>query len=460
MALVEPFRTALQELALPTLCVAACLSALMGPTPAAAQAEERSAGQRQPIVVSPVQEYAWGEQRLRPFLQEHPLSSDSRLQLRVSRVGQNLARVSDRPNLLYRFLVIEGADPQAYSFPGGTVCINEGLAHLYTDDDELAFSIGHELAHVVLRHHVSRLRLQESFGPGAQADQVRASVESLFDQDTEMEADRFGALYAVRAGFRYSATYEAMERLSRVSRAQEDVRHPEYRRRIEALKAFRRELELALQAFDRGVVSLEAGRPDEAISGLSLFVGEFPNSVAGRINLGAAYLARVRLQAGTPQGLSEVLPILPEPGITVRGSVNTIDLRHAIGQFEEALSVRPQDSLAEAGLGLAYTRLGEYDRARSHLSHALASDPDRPEILLCLGNIEYLSGDLATAIFFYEEALKTQSDWPEAMKNLALTYEQLEEVDLARQQWSRLTEHESIGREASRHLAGLEREKE
>jgi predicted Zn-dependent protease len=446
-------------LALPVLGIA-YVSGVASRTLAAAQIEQQPDSQRQPIVVSPVQEYAWGEQRLRPFLQEHPLSSDSRLQLRVSRIGQNLARVSDRSNLLFRFFAIEGTAPQAYSFPGGTVCVTEALVRLYASDDELAFSIGHELSHIVLRHHVSRLRLQESFEPGTRSEQIRASVESFFDQDTEMEADRFGALYSVRAGYRYSATYEAMDRLSRVSRFQEDARHPDYGRRIKALRAFRRELELALQAFERGIASLEAGRPDDAIAGLRLFVGEFPNSVAGRINLGAAYLARVRLKAGTPQGLSEVLPILPEPGINVRNFVNILDLRHALGQFEEALSVQPQDSLAEAGLGLVYTRLGEYDRARAHLSHALSSDPDRPEILLCLGNIEYLSGTYSTAIFFYEEALKTQSDWPEAVKNLALTYERLEELELARQQWSKLIEHKTIGREASRHLARLERQKE
>ena len=160
---------------------------------------------------------------------------------------------------------------------------------------------------------------------------------------------------------------------------------------------------------------------------LNLFVAEYPNSVSGRLNLGAAHLARVRKNSGTPQGLSEVMPILPDPGIVVRSAVDVLDLYHARENFEGALRVRPGEVLAQAGLGLVHTRLGEYDQARSRLDQARSAAPTRPELSLCRGNVEYLAEDYPRAASFYREALSLHPDWPEATKNLAMTYEKQDE---------------------------------
>jgi Zn-dependent protease with chaperone function len=222
-------------------------------------------GERAPIVVSPAQELAWGEEALRAFLLERPESPDRALVERVRRVGQRLASVTDRPTLLYSFLVVRSIDDkdlQAFSFPGGTVCLTESLARFYTSEDELAFALGHEIAHTVLRHHVSQARVQgalEAGAPGAKA--LLDAVRGAFALDTEMEADRFGALYAVRAGFSYTATYEAHERLGKALHGPGS--HPEILKRVEALRGFRDELELSLEAFEAGVAALageEAGR--------------------------------------------------------------------------------------------------------------------------------------------------------------------------------------------------------
>jgi predicted Zn-dependent protease len=414
---------------------------------------------RTPIAVTPVQEEAWGEKALASFFETRRQSGDGNLGLRVDRVGRAVARVSERPNRQFRFILVEGEEPQAFSFPGRTVCVTEALARLLPSDDQLAFALGHELAHIALRHHVSQLKMQQALEDGAPADQaLLETVSGLFDKDSEMEADRFGALYAVRAGYAYTSTYGALGRVGMTTHAgQSDRRHPDFEQRVAALRNFKVELTRALGAFDGGVVSLRAGDAEDAIEMLNLFVAEFPRSVSGRVNLGAAYLRRVRQEAGTPQGLAEVLlPIISDPGIVVRGIVDTLDLAEAQGNFERALDVRPDEVLAQAGLGLVHTRMGRFDEARDHFKRARKEDPNNPDVTLCLGNVEYLAGNYAKAVSLYRDAMKRRPGWPEATKNLALAYEKLGEIEQARERWSSLTDHDQLGSEARRRLEDLD----
>ena len=78
-------------------------------------------------VMSPIQEIAWENWKLKKFMKNRGFSDDEHLALRVHRVGRRLARVSDHPDQAFRFRVLKGDELQAYSFPGGTVCVSEGL---------------------------------------------------------------------------------------------------------------------------------------------------------------------------------------------------------------------------------------------------------------------------------------------------------------------------------------------
>ena len=176
---------------------------------------------------------------------------------------------------------------------------------------------------------------------------------------------------------------------------------------------------MALQAFRRGVEAHQRGEFEQAISLYHLFQAEFPASVRGLINLGGAQLSLVHRASGSPRGLAVVLlPILREPGITLRASVDLNALAEAASYFSQALQIRPGEALAEAGLGLVDIRRRSFDTARDHLERARQSDPGNPDFLLCLGNVEYMADDYEKAIRYYEEALHHRPDWPEARKNL------------------------------------------
>ena len=416
------------------------------------------AQERTPVAVSPPHELALGTKARIEFLETHLQSTDGNLAIRVDGIGRAIARVSDRPQLLYQFIVVQGEEPQAYSFPDGTIGLTEGLTWLFDTDDELAFAIAHEIAHVALRHHIAAFRLaQAADSEKSPRKLMLETVMGHFGAGQEIEADKYAALYAIRAGYKVSSATEALEKLAADSHSPDsDSDHPNYSRRISALAELRSEIDLVLKAFDEGTAALRAGDTDSAIGTLKYFVAEFPRNVSGRVNLGSAYLAKARQTAGTPQGLAEELPILPDHGIVVRGFYDRLDLEEARQQYREALLVEPEDVTALAGLALVEIRLDDLPEARRLMDAALLVEPDDPDLLLCSGNVDYLIDDYDAAMAQYVAALSLRPDWSPAKKNLALAHESLGQAGEARSLWQELVEDARYGPEARRRVRDLE----
>src|SRR6266536_2397208 len=70
---------------------------------------------------------------------------------RVERIGQRCATESLRPNLLYKFHVIQSREINGFSIPGGHVYITSAMLRL-ANDNELASVLAHEIGHLVARH--------------------------------------------------------------------------------------------------------------------------------------------------------------------------------------------------------------------------------------------------------------------------------------------------------------------
>ncbi len=157
---------------------------------------------------------------------ELTLVADESIQQRVRAIGERLAAVCDRREIVYQFAVVEDEDVNAFSLPGGYVFVNDGLIKKTKNDDELAAVIAHEIAHITARHAVKRL---ES-GLGLQLAQLATlatkqsaliSGSSLgiqaarlaYAREDELEADRLGAKYLKAAGFDPKAMLAFLETL-------------------------------------------------------------------------------------------------------------------------------------------------------------------------------------------------------------------------------------------------------
>lgn len=136
----------------------------------------------------------------------------------VNNVGRWLALHSGRPDLPWKFGILETSSVNAFATPGGNVFVTRGLLAQVKSESELAGVLAHEIAHVALKHHLNDIRKQASKGlvldlaslrggglTGEAARAVaRVGLEGFargLSRDDELEADRLGVVIAARSGY-------------------------------------------------------------------------------------------------------------------------------------------------------------------------------------------------------------------------------------------------------------------
>jgi beta-barrel assembly-enhancing protease len=168
-----------------------------------------------------------------------PLLANDEVQRYVNRVGLWVALQGSRPDLPWRFAVIDNPNVNAFATPGGYVFITRGLLERLRSEAELAGALGHEIAHVEKRHHLvalkkdARMRLlgRASSTAMSQTGTTTPDLERLnavagmakglytrgLDKADEYEADRVGALLAARAGYDPYGLAQVLQTLDSVS---------------------------------------------------------------------------------------------------------------------------------------------------------------------------------------------------------------------------------------------------
>jgi predicted Zn-dependent protease len=173
-------------------------------------------GKRTFSMVSESQEVAIGRESDPQILAEYGVYPDTALSGFVNRIGQEIARVSHRPNLQYTFRVVDSPVVNAFALPGGWVYFTRGILAHFNSEDELAGVMGHEIGHVVARHGAeaaTRGQLaQLGLGVGSilspQVAQLSEAVAQglgllflKYGRDQESESDRLGAEYSTKLGY-------------------------------------------------------------------------------------------------------------------------------------------------------------------------------------------------------------------------------------------------------------------
>jgi predicted Zn-dependent protease len=107
--------------------------------------------------ISEQREIAIGRNQADQVEQQLPLVSDSAVTGYIQSLGERLASRTSRPDLPWRFSVVDTKDINAFALPGGFIYVNRGLIDNAETMDELAGALGHEIGHVVRRHSVQQL---------------------------------------------------------------------------------------------------------------------------------------------------------------------------------------------------------------------------------------------------------------------------------------------------------------
>jgi len=163
-----------------------------------------------------------------------PLLENREVQQYVNRVGRWVSMHSERPELPWSFAVLDDNSINAFAAPGGYIVLTKGLLLTLNNEAELAGVLGHEISHVLRRHHLNALK--KASGMSALTDITSViltakeqDTESLklinagtelytrgLDKEDEFESDLMGIVLATRAGYNPYGLPAALQRLEMI----------------------------------------------------------------------------------------------------------------------------------------------------------------------------------------------------------------------------------------------------
>jgi len=370
------------------------------------------------------EEKAIGDELFKRLSRELEFVQDPVINLYVREVGQRVVEASGDKRFSYRFLVIEGNQPNAFTIPGGYVFVNTALLNLCSSEDELAGVLAHEVAHSALRH-VSRMfeqarkvsvaslammvaglllakdtEAQKAIVAGASG--LAQSLMLKYQRDHEAEADQFALQVIKRAGYSPQGMIAFMRKMLRWSRTV-SVEAPTYLSTHPALSeraAYLQSLAdptppeetLAFRRIKARLALMQRG-PDAIIA---------EEGPAGSGDPDQRYLlALAFLQKGDHRRAREILEAMPDDPYAKRElallAFQVRDFRKAESLIDEALSSFPGDPeliMAKVNLLLDQGRLEE---AMGFCQRAMGDIPDEPFLHRVLGELLLKAGREAEA---------------------------------------------------------------
>ena len=175
------------------------------------------------------------------------ISRNQALIQRVNRIGQRLAKQSNRPNLPFTFQVIQDNSINAFATMGGFAYVNTGLIAAAENEAELASVIGHEIAHITERHSIKQMRnvaISQGLMSATGLDEnniVNLGVQLAFNlphsREAELEADQVGLINLRQAGYAPIGMITFMKKLTQKGGSPPALlsTHPATSQRVQAL---------------------------------------------------------------------------------------------------------------------------------------------------------------------------------------------------------------------------------
>jgi len=174
-------------------------------------------GKKQFGVMGEEREKALGASYNPQVLSQFGIYKDAKLGNFLTQKGTAMARVSHRPNLPFKFQLVDSPVVNAFAVPGGYVYFTRGIMAHFNNEAEFAGVLGHEIGHVTARHGAQQQRDRmlgqlgllvgaiafprefQQFGELAQN-----GLGLLFlkhGRDDESQSDKLGVAYSTTVGY-------------------------------------------------------------------------------------------------------------------------------------------------------------------------------------------------------------------------------------------------------------------
>ncbi|MCL7945358.1 M48 family metalloprotease [Marinobacter sp. ATCH36] len=381
-------------------------------------------GKKQLSLIPESQELSIGSEQYKPTQQTQGgrFYLDPDLNQYVAEIGQKLAKVSDRPDLPYEFVVLNSSVPNAWALPGGKIAINRGLLTEFEDEAQLASVIGHEIVHAAARHSVQRMQQGMLISAGvaglgfALSDNEWAGLImggaamgaqlalAQYSQGDELESDHYGIRYMKEAGYDPQAAVELQQLFVELSEGRETsfiegmfATHPPSMKRVRENQklvdkigaggyrgreeyqnktAYLRKIQPAYDAQDEAMKLASDDKFDQAIAKINEAIKIEPDEAAFYSLRGRIYKAQEK----------------PEK---------------AEADFDKATSLYPEMFTYQLHSGLNALGLNKLDKAKERLNKANETVPTSIAYLR-LGDIAVRQNRRDNAIQYYSTAAKAE----------------------------------------------------
>lgn len=157
----------------------------------------------------------------------------------LTQIGNNMVANCDRPilpkGLRYSFMIIDVDDYNAFAVPGGSVYVTKPLFDAL-NEEEMAFVLGHEIAHISYKHSIKKVKASHAFlalekigFKLLKADRdveqlldvlvtsIYVTVQSGYSREWERDADKYGCHLAYRANYNPNSSVEALRKIADAS---------------------------------------------------------------------------------------------------------------------------------------------------------------------------------------------------------------------------------------------------
>jgi beta-barrel assembly-enhancing protease len=214
---------------------------------------KRAQQQFKDVEISESEEQQLGAQVSERIRQRYGVVQNQAIHRYVTLVGTALAQSSSRPNLAWKFIVLDTDAVNAFAAPGGFVHITRGALANMKNEAELAGVLGHEITHVTERHTIRAIQKGKLVQMGANetlsgnsalmgklVDKAYDVVEKGFGRGEELEADEKGVVLANAIGYAPQGLNDFLAMLMDRNKSGSDrnglfASHPETKERVDKL---------------------------------------------------------------------------------------------------------------------------------------------------------------------------------------------------------------------------------
>ena len=158
-------------------------------------------------------EFEVGRDMANAIAQSGQVDSDPRSQEVLTRIGGRLVGRLARKQHRFAFRALLDPQLNAFALPGGFIFVTRPLLELSASrDDELAFVLAHEMAHVVRGHAMERMVSSTLLNVASRTslaarmmnktvlDAALKLLQNAYSRDQEIEADQFAVRLLLSAG--------------------------------------------------------------------------------------------------------------------------------------------------------------------------------------------------------------------------------------------------------------------